>query len=838
MNDKMQEIGRDGRVSRRAFLTATTSLAGAGLLGVGTASVGAAEGASDEFLNWRVQEASKVWKRGYRGRPDRTIGLTDTGIEARHPDTGPWNGVGVALGENGPSLTGGDDPFADVNPDDVTSTTPKIVGWYDAGDRYGTHDRPRDPNGHGTHVSSIMTGTGRASTIDPSTVTEDDPHAVLLAGDYLEYQVEARAGTGVYGSAYGEAIELAIEGPDGRTLDKTDFHEGDATPIDDTTVDGSNGVVEAPTVHDSGTATYSVYVRPKTGEVVTSGRVVRVSVGAFRDPDDVVGDRAADGGRTLHAGVAPNNSLVGLQGLGTPASDLSQHSGWFAETFGMRAVNMSWGYLGGLPFGYLFGDHRMVEDITEGGILVVAAAGNDATPANSSEPAIVDEAVSVVATGPFDGIVSYSSGGVGYFDPDSGEVYRKPDVTAPGGSVTDLVNAAKTGDPDEPEDEQPPIRDYVEKAGTSMASPFVNGTAALVAEAMEFDAPAGVALPEPTDTTLDDVLRLKQVLLATASETAFTAAPYHKAHVPTYEFGSRDSYEGYGRVNLDAAVDAVSRDLAVGGVTSETVGLNVPSDARAVAGYVAPDPGTLEASVSFSHYSGANKSMAKGAPHLDLFVYDAENPGAHGEPNVVAKAQGVTGDAALQFTAAKTNDDGEIVSGGTYYVVAKLVNVPGSVNGYDVQAHFDLGLASVSDFVAFGAREDDGSVFTGGQTDHVDISVHADEPVLVRDRVPREWDVLEDYGDVSKVVPAPDGQSWFVYFDANGDGATDASDADTDRSFTYFAEAPSDPDQTGDYQFGPVEVTTDVNAERSEREWVSVSGTSDTNVVASQDTNV
>jgi hypothetical protein len=53
-----------------------------------------------EFANSRAREASKVREKGYRGHPDRAIGLIDSGIEARHPDLGPWNGVQATVGND------------------------------------------------------------------------------------------------------------------------------------------------------------------------------------------------------------------------------------------------------------------------------------------------------------------------------------------------------------------------------------------------------------------------------------------------------------------------------------------------------------------------------------------------------------------------------------------------------------------------------------------------------------------------------------------------------------------------------------------------------------------
>jgi subtilisin family serine protease len=920
-------------LTRRSVLRTTAAAAGASVLPLGVGRASAAAGTDDAFRNWRVREASHAWDRGYRGRRDRAIALTDSGIEARHPDVGPWNGVRAVTRDGEFSLTtdaadavdrrelDADESFSgtigpgtfampatkrhtfttpadadeleaslawtpadDVqdlefyvenadgdrvvtaatadSPERITADVsggeeyafvvetwanvaaeyeiagdyyayhgslseftgnvftrggsdpaPKVVGWYDENDRYGRYDRPRDPNGHGTHVAGIMGGSGRASAVDPDRVTEDDPRTTLALGESLTYEIDARAETGVYASVYGEFVEVRIEAPNGEEL-------AASTVGTDDTSEWDNNVVEAATVHGEGEATYAVHVTPYDGEILTAARVDRVSVGAVLAEGETDGDRSADGTGTIHAGIAPNASLVGLQGLSGPTADLAAYADEFVDAFNLRTVNMSWGYVGGAPFGaaggLLTSDPSLVRRIADAGILVAAAAGNAGTPANGNgTPAVADEAISVVATGPLDGIAAYSSGGIAAYDEDANEVYRKPDVTAPGGTATDLARSAKTGDPDASEDEQSPIREYTGKAGTSMASPYVAGISGLIADAMESgDAPEAIRLPEPARADGDDVLRLKQALLATATETALTAAPYHRAHAPTYDFGARDPYEGFGRVNPGAAIDAVTRDLT--GTTSDAVGLNLPEDERAVAGYVAAGPGTVDVSVDVSHLSGANAGAAEGDPHVDLFVYDAANPGRNGDPNVLARSQGLDGSASA--TVSFGRDAGERV----LYAVAKLVNVPGVVNGYDVQAHLDVSVDVSEGFFVDGRREDDGSVFTGGQTDRIDVAVDPSERSRVRDVIPAEWTVITEYSDDVEAVEESGEGVKYVYF-------AEEATADAETTYTYFAEAPDDPAASGEYVFGPAEVAP---ADR----WVAVDGTSDTNVVLGQET--
>ena len=418
----------------------------------------------------------------------------------------------------------------------------------------------------------------------------------------------------------------------------------------------------------------------------------------------------------------------------------------------------------------------------------------------------------------------------------------------------ELARAVQTGDEDTAYDADDPPRDYTGKGGTSMASPYVCGTTGLVAQAMEEDAPDDIALPEPGETTFDDVMRLKQAVLATANETVFTAAPYHAAKsppsVPTYNHGERDPYEGFGRVNPDAAVDAVSRNLLgedpeLGEPTyevssRESVGTNIPVDSRAVAGYVDVPGGDLEVSINFTGYGGANSGLAQERPHIDLFVYDARNPDENGEPSIVASTQARRGSGSVSVSVDRGSRDE--LNRDTYYVVAKIVNIPGVVNGYDVQANFDLDLsfdpaepfAPIGvDLDIAGSRSDDGSVFTAGQTNTIEVTIESfndelTDEVRLLDSCP--WEVDETFGDVQSV----DGNT----VDLGTVSTEELEDDPVTRS--YFAEAP---DTTGRYAFGPAEaeaIAPEDFSDDPDREQGSTDeefGGTDTNTVVGVDTS-
>lgn len=132
------------------------------------------------------------------------------------------------------------------------------------------------------------------------------------------------------------------------------------------------------------------------------------------------------------------------------------------------------------------------------------------------------------------------------------------------------------------------------------------------------------------------------------------------------------------------------------------------------------------------------------------------------------------------------------------------------------------------------SRDDSGSVFTGGQTNRTELDVEVvtppDETVLVRDHVPEDWDVDEEFGDVDATTPAMTGGTW-VYF-----GLDDS--AGTYEDLTYFAQAPDDVLESGSYTFGPVEVTTDtdVDGTLTDREWEELEGTDRSVTVLGADT--
>ena len=150
-------------------------------------------------------------------------------------------------------------------------------------------------------------------------------------------------------------------------------------------------------------------------------------------------------------------------------------------------------------------------------------------------------------------------------------------------------------------------------------------------------------------------------------------------------------------------------------------------------------------------------------------------------------------------------------------------------NGVTLLADLNQGLhAVVGDGVSVGGgpafatvtRSDDASLFTGGQTDRVDLeltTLRRYDEVRVRDRLPTRWDVVD--GDAYESYE--EGGTTYVEFTGPvGEGET----------LSYFADVGGDTDGA---TVGPVEVSTDGGDT-----WRALAGTIETNVVVGASTNL
>ena len=178
-------------------------------------------------------------------------------------------------------------------------------------------------------------------------------------------------------------------------------------------------------------------------------------------------------GNSAYRGVAPGTALVGAKamnssGSGTTTAIISAVQ-WCIDkksTYNIRIINMS---LGGS--GSSNGTDALsaaVNAASDAGIVPVVAAGNDGPAASTiGSPAAAAKALTVCSIAD-PGVKGFSISPWSSRGP-TADGRTKPDVCAPGQSITSAKAGSGNG--------------YVTYSGTSMATPFVAGVAALMLDA-------------------------------------------------------------------------------------------------------------------------------------------------------------------------------------------------------------------------------------------------------------------------------------------------------------------------------------------------------------------
>jgi serine protease AprX len=316
-------------------------------------------------------------------------------------------------------------------------------------------------------------------------------------------------------------------------------------------------------------------------------------------------------------------------------------------TYGIKVANMSLGIVG--DPGIDLTVRNKVNTAAMNGIVMVVSAGNDGTKgvgaiAEIDDPGRAHYAITVAAAADDNQLTDYSSQGVLASGAEvTGDNDMKPDILAPGGSSYEsniMSIDSNNGDSEDTSGANFPDTvpdNYLNIKGTSMASPYLAGCAALVIDALQ---QAG----QTWNYTLADVLNVKKILLMTATETnqIREATP---SQDPTLDRGGKDISEGYGMVNADAAVQAVLSPAYVLGTTvTQSFGAN-PVDGRC---WASP----------FQIYSATPIDLKLTAPAgatFDIYVYSA-TPDLHGNPMLIQSATGVDGNKSLTFAPASDED--------------------------------------------------------------------------------------------------------------------------------------------------------------------------------------
>ncbi|MFX1507975.1 MAG: S8 family serine peptidase, partial [Promethearchaeota archaeon] len=533
----------------------------------------------------------------------------------------------------------------------------KIVGWRD---EVNFSSLPYDDNGHGTHVSGITSGLGSPSyDVNGRTVT-----TAAYNFDYTGW--DALPGLYMFNWTRFNVtdpglLELFCEFDDFTpSLDDVDFwvylYYGN-TLVDSFEVDSdswSHTLSYNATSDSLGMYSFRFALNLIDGD--PNGYVSDFNI-RFRSEIHWPFDPPQFGCGDPWKGVAPDANLVGVKVLDQYGSGLTSTivSGieWVIMNkmvFNITSMSLS---LGGDP-----GNTAMINAVNsavENGIVTVVSAGNDGPGGdNVGSPGDADNVITVAAMSIDDEITDYSSqGGSSY----SGNTV-KPDITAPGGSFNNLqMFSADTNDNDG--ETVYPVEGYLNDLqgaqGTSMSAPVVAGASNLLIEAMGGH--------QNWTYTANEAKRVKALLLMTATETyPLLRETFDSIDSPVLNRGGKDVHEGYGRLNVDMAIEAYTQELILGSHLNAwiTNSLINPFNKHGLGSYV-------------NLLSGQSYEITLDVPNgadFDLHLY-SENPSSIGEPIMVASStsSGLGMDEVITYDATST---------GKYFLIVKAISGEGN----------------------------------------------------------------------------------------------------------------------------------------------------------------
>jgi hypothetical protein len=291
--------------------------------------------------------------------------------------------------------------------------------------------------------------------------------------------------------------------------------------------------------------------------------------------------------------------------------------------------------------------NSVINEVIKNHILVVIAAGNNGI--ESSKPlnslGTNKNAIIVGAINDRDQITSYSSMGR-----DVGSNIIKPDIVAPGGST--IPNQRSIISADSKSNEATTL------TGTSISTAIVSAVVNIL-----IDAKWGTWSEWNNQDLSKWVKIIKAILLMTASETNMEREddPLTEKDESNYSpslFNGlpnsiKDEHEGYGRLNVQAAIDALTKQIDVNHTVSNYL---TSSDINPLGEHVFARKIALKEDVQYLF----NLTEVDSKADLDLFLFSNES-NRFGEPILLKAGQTWYGDFNYVYFTPKSNQTSCIV---------------------------------------------------------------------------------------------------------------------------------------------------------------------------------
>ncbi|MHA1726446.1 MAG: S8 family serine peptidase [Promethearchaeota archaeon] len=577
------------------------------------------------YATLQVQAVNSSWHiNGLKGDTNCSIAVLDSGISTFHP-----------FFPNG------------YNP---TNFSGNIIEQHDFID--DTPDNALDENGHGTFVSSVIAGTGTEPYNTSNAVR------VHIRGNYSHSEVfqEGYTTPGNY-SIKIFTFNVSKENSYISINSSWNLHEPGIDKFwielykDQERVNYSYNAQENQYytinhfVGEEGEGIYDLHVKYHKEMLKNPSFSFNMSINYFSE--------FYVKNYSYFTGIANSTKLISykiINGTGVGhASDLIEalkHVMLNRTKLHVISVCLSVGNLGE----HLISVERVIDDVIENGTLIVIAAGNYGIQGTDidalNQLAMNKNAIVVGAINDKDQVTSYSSMGTSI---EQGVV--KPDIVAPGGSVIDgsrLVIGADSI-----------TNETVAGYGTSIATAIVSAAINLLIEARWGNWSEWNGMPDLTKW----VKVIKGTLLMTASETnlprendpktLIDESDYSPSTYLGFSSGLKDVHEGYGRLNIQAAIDALTKWIHV----NESITGNLTSSQEDPLGtHVFARRITLAADNQYLFNLTEISPLHPFQPtDIDIFLFSNETD-AHGEPILLASSQKYFGDFDYLYFIPRANE--------------------------------------------------------------------------------------------------------------------------------------------------------------------------------------